>query len=286
MFDSHCHLHDARMDAERAGAITRAAAAGVEAILLAGVDESGWRDEDALVRQALPLQVVAAYGVHPQVVPLLDEAQLSGQLAALERAARGMPQADGVTLVRPHALGEMGLDARTEETKGCLDRQEAVFRAQLALARDCDLPVMLHILRAHEAALRVLKSDGLPRRGGVVHSFSGSAELVREYVKLGLHLSFAGSITLPEARRQHAAARAVPDDRLLVETDAPDQTPLGRRPSRNEPAFLPDVIAELAAVRGQTVAHVARLTDGNTRRLLGLVPAAGGGCNGPNGSTH
>jgi TatD DNase family protein len=284
VFDSHCHLHDDRMAAIRAAAIERAAAAGVRAVLLAGVDESGWRVEDAMLRQAQPLTIAVAYGLHPQVVPLLSEAELAQQLEALAAAARGERLRDGTTLLRPHALGEIGLDARTDETKRCLELQTRVFREQLALARGLDLPVVLHILRTHEAALRVLRSDGLPRRGGVVHSFSGSAELVRDYAKLGLSISFSGAVSYSGARRLHAAARVVPDELLLVETDAPDQTPLARRPASNEPAFLSDVIAALAELRSQTVAHVAEVTDGNARRLLGLARAGLGGCNGPHGT--
>ncbi|MFO0577912.1 MAG: TatD family hydrolase [Polyangia bacterium] len=284
MFDSHCHLHDDRMREVRTAAIERAAAAGVRAVLLAGVDESGWRVEDAMRRQAQPLTIAVAYGLHPQVVPLVDEAELARQLEILAAAARGERLPDGTTLARPHALGEIGLDARTDETKRCLDLQTRVFREQLALARALDLPVVLHILRTHEAALRVLRTDGLPRRGGVVHSFSGSAELVRDYVKLGLFISLSGAVSYSNARRLHAAARAVPDELLLVETDAPDQTPPARRPGTNEPAFLVDVIAAVAELRAQTVAHVAAVTDDNTRRLLGLAQSGIAGCNYPHGT--
>ena len=284
MFDSHCHLHDARMAAVRKGAIERAAAAGVRAVLLAGVDELGWRDEDELFRQPQPLRVLIAYGLHPQVVPLLDEAELRRQLDALGRTLRGEPLADGTTLARPHALGEIGLDALTDQTKACLPRQESVFREQLALARELDRPVVLPLLRAHEPALKLLKRDGLPRAGGVVHSFSGSAELCGEYVKLGLHISFAGSVTYPNARRLHAAAIAVPSERLLVETDAPDQTPSPRKSLANEPAFLGDVIEAVARLRGETPARIAELTDDNAHRLLGLVPHGPGRSNERNGT--
>lgn len=284
MFDSHCHLHDARMAAVREGAIERAAAAGVRSVLLAGVDEPGWRDEDELARQPLPLRVLIAYGLHPQMVPLLDDSEVRRQLDALGRALRGEPLADGTTLARAHALGETGLDALTDKTKACLPRQESVFREQLAMARALDLPVMLHLLRAHEPALRLLKRDGLPRAGGVVHSFSGSAELCGEYVKLGLHISFAGSVTYPNARRLHAAAAVVPAGLLLVETDAPDQTPDPRKPLLNEPAFLVDVIETVARLRGETVGRIAELTDENAHRLLGLVPPREGRSNERNGT--
>jgi TatD DNase family protein len=148
--------------------------------------------------------------------------------------------------------------------------QERAFRAQLALARELDLPLVLHILGTHAESLRILKADGVPRAGGVVHSYSGSAELVRDYVGLGLHISFAGPVTSPQARRVHAAARAVPAERLLAETDAPDQTPPARRPAQCEPAFLPDIVDALAQLRGESRQTLARTTMDNARRLFAL----------------
>lgn len=265
MFDSHCHLHDERMAPCWEDALRRARAAGVRGMLLAGVDLPGWQRQDLLRGQHPDLAV--AFGVHPQVVPLLHgdegEAALARQLDALA----GILAGEG-PLGRPHAVGELGLDALGEAHRGSLDRQEAVFRAQLALARAHDLPVVLHILRAHDRALRVLREGGVPRRGGVVHSYSGPAELVPRYVALGLSLSFAGPIANPEARRTALAARAVPRERLLCETDAPDQTPAARRPAQNEPAFLTDVIAALARCRGEDPAEVAAYTEDNARRLF------------------
>lgn len=267
MFDSHCHLHDAQMDAVRDAAIARARAAGVHGFLLAGVDADGWQVQDAL-RRRHP-DVAVAYGLHPQRIPELTDAEVDAQIATLARALRS----EAETLQRPHALGEIGLDRRTEETAACLPRQEHAFRAQLALAREHDVPVVLHILRAHGEAVRVLRRDGLPRAGGVVHSYSGSADLVADYVGLGLHVSFAGALTYPNSRRIKQAARAVPPERLLIETDAPFQTPLQHRPGPCEPAFLTDVLAALADVRVQSPAELARLTDENARRLFGFPHA-------------
>jgi TatD DNase family protein len=261
MFDSHCHLHDERMAPIWEDALRRARAGGVRGMLLAGVDLPGWQRQDLLRGQHPDLAV--AFGLHPQVVPLLDDGAVRLQLDALA----GILAGEG-PLARPHAVGELGLDALGEDHKRSLDRQEAAFRAQLALARAHDLPVVLHILRAHDRALRVLRGDGVPGRGGVVHSYSGPAELVPRYVALGLSLSFAGPIANPEARKTALAARAVPRERLLCETDAPDQTPAPRRPAQNEPAFLPDVIAALARCRGEDPAEVAAYTEDNARRLF------------------
>ncbi|MEZ4399548.1 MAG: TatD family hydrolase [Kofleriaceae bacterium] len=135
-------------------------------------------------------------------------------------------------------------------------------------ARELGLPVVLHVVRAHDVAPRILREERVADVGGVIHSFSGPADLVPVYLRLGLALSFAGAVTWPGARRPVGAARAVPDDHLLAETDAPDQAPTPRRGGRNEPAFLGDVIAGLAAARGQAPAAVAATTAAAARRVF------------------
>lgn len=272
MFDSHCHLHDERLYAEAQEVMVRARQAGLSGLLLAGVDAESWARQDLLRRQfdQPGFSIGVSYGVHPQIVPTLTEAQLADQLARLEKAVRGQLSIDGSTLLAAHAIGELGLDAYTEQTRQALPLQERAFRAQLALSRELDLPIVLHILRTHPASLRILKSDGIPRAGGVVHSFSGSAELCAQYVALGLSISFAGGVTLAHAPRLWAAAQAVPRERLLVETDAPDQTPRTHRPARCEPAFLSAVIGKLAALRGETALAIAEASEENARRLFRL----------------
>lgn len=262
-------------------AVERACAAGVSGVLLAGVDAPGWRDAAQLqARIGRRMDVALAYGVHPQVVSALaaQPASVSGagsmldeQLQALARAARGEPLfAGGPALPRPHAIGELGLHG-VEPGEAAAEAQERAFRAQLALARELELPLVLHIVRAHGPALRMLHGDGVPRAGGVVHSYSGSAELVEDYLRLGLCLSFAGPVTRPDARRVQAAAQRVPMARLLVETDAPDQTPWSRCPAACEPAFLSDIIEALALHRGESGPALALATEQNARRLFGLA---------------
>jgi TatD DNase family protein len=153
-----------------------------------------------------------------------------------------------------------------DERKHTLPLQERAFRAQLAFARDHQLPVVLHVLRAHNRGLEILKQDGVP--GGVLHSCSASADQVREYLRLGLYISFAGTVCNPNARKVHDAARAVPSERLLVETDAPFQTPLPHRPAQNEPAFLVAIVDALAKIRGERPELLAQQTDTNARRLF------------------
>lgn len=258
MFDSHCHLHDDRVtDHQRQ--IDDARRAGVRGFLLAGVSPNGWRDEDAIARKNA--DVFVSYGVHPQLVAESDVPFVD----ALERELKTP------SLTKPVAIGEIGLDAYTKERRATLDRQAQAFRAQLALARDHDLPVILHVLKTHEEALAILKRDGLPKAGGVVHSYSGSVDLLEQYLPLGLHISLAGSVTFKNAVKAPAVAKAVPRERLLVETDAPDQTPEPHRPHANEPRFLPDIVRAIAALRGEAPEELGDYTAVNARRLFRLT---------------
>jgi TatD DNase family protein len=262
MFDSHCHLHDDRIGVKAEELLVRARAAGVTGFLLAGVSPDGWAIEEELVR-AHP-DVYAAYGVHPQLIDELDDDGRADQLVA--QLARVL---DDPARARPVAIGEIGLDGLGPR-KATLERQERAFRAQLAEARARDLPVVLHILHAQGRALEILRDDGLPRAGGILHSYSGSADLVRPYVALGLSFSFAGPVTYTNAPRIAAAARVVPRERLLVETDAPFQTPESLRPAENEPAFLVAIVRALAQIRGESAEALGIYTGENARRLLKL----------------
>lgn len=262
MFDSHCHLHDTDVIAHADVWVRRARDVGVTGFLLAGVDPDGWREEQTLA--ARHADVFMAFGLHPQVLAGWTEEQARAGLRALERA---FDQESSGKLV---ALGEIGLDAHTPERKAALELQTRLFREQLALARARDVPVLLHILSAHGPALALLRQDGLPRRGGVVHSYSGSGELVRDYVGLGLHVSFAGTVTSERAKKTRGAAALVPPERLLVETDAPFQTPAEFRPEPNQPAFLPAIVHALAALRHEPAEALAQRTEANARALFGL----------------
>ena len=266
MFDSHCHLHDPRV-ADPVKLLDEAYTAGVARLLLAGVEAVGWTAQAQLVSGSSQFPALySSYGLHPQIVAALDDAAIAAQLALLEQrlAARN-------SLERVVALGEIGLDL-VDDRRASLDRQIEAFSAQLCLAKQFELPVCLHILRAHGEALKVLRSVGLPTQGGVVHSYSGSPELVPEYLELGLHLSFAGAVTWPNARRAVQSCKATPTERLLVETDSPDQTPEPHRPTQNRPAFLIAIIEQVAQIRGQAPAAIAQVTDENACRLFGIKP--------------
>lgn len=254
MIDTHCHLDLEAFDADRDEAVERAVRAGVTGMLVPAVRPRTWAALGQLAARHRAAGMRCAFGIHPQVVPELADDELAGDLA--DRIARAVEEHAGI------AVGECGLDGGTVDAP----RQEAIFRAHLRAARSLRLPVVIHVLRAHDAAPRILREEGPV--AGVLHSYSGGAELVPVYRDLGLAFSFAGPVSYPNARRPVEAARAVPAELLLVETDAPDQAPEGHRGGRSEPAFLPAVIAGLAAARGVSPSEIAASTTANARRLF------------------
>lgn len=262
LVDAHCHLDSERLGRPVDEVVAEARAVGVERFVMAGVDPEGWRRQAGLARRFEGLFPV--FGIHPQLVPEISEADVEEMLGELSGALRGDYG------IRPVALGELGFDRLTEASRAAMPLQEMAFREQLRLAKRHDLPVVLHLLRSDEPALRVLREEGLPSRGGLVHSFSGAREFARALVKLGLHVSFSGSLARPQSRRLREAAVEVPRERLLIETDTPDQSPppFQREPSR--PAMLPYVLAALAVARGEPIEELARVTTQNACELLGL----------------
>jgi len=257
VIDTHCHLDVEAFDRDREAVIARAGAAGVLGMLVPAIRPRTWAAVLGLASRHRGAGVRCAIGIHPQSVPELDAAELADLEQRLADAAGGST-ADEVI-----AIGECGLDAAT----GALELQARIFRAHLRVAHGLDKPLVIHVLRAHDLAPRILREEAAVR--GVLHSYSGGAALVPVYRDLGMAFSFAGPITYPNARRPVLAARAVPAELLLAETDAPDQAPAAHRGSRSEPAFLPSVIAGLAAARGTTCDEIAASTAANARRIFG-----------------
>jgi TatD DNase family protein len=250
VIDTHCHLDLPAFDADREAALARAAGAGVRVVVVPAIRPATWPTLAALARRHPELRV--AFGIHPQIVAALPEA---------ERTVDGLADALAAGAV---AVGECGLDGGAPEPA----EQERLFRAQIRVAREVGRPLLVHVLRAHDAARRILAEERAGDVGGILHSYSGGADLVPVYRDLGFAFSFAGPVTYAGSRRPVAAARAVPAPLLCAETDAPDQAPEPHRGRRSEPAFLVEVVAGLARARGEAVADTAALTTANARRIL------------------
>lgn len=252
LVDTHVHLDDPAFDADRPEAVARARAAGVTRQVVPAIDAATWpRLRDAC---AADPGLHPAYGLHPLLLPRHSPGHLVALREWLERE-------------RPVAVGEIGLDYYVE----ALDRptQQHYFDAQLRLARDFDLPVIVHARRAVEDVLIAIRKVGGLR--GVVHSYAGSVEQARQLHEAGFLLGFGGPATYPRANRIRKVVAAVPLDQLLLETDSPDQPLCGHQGERNEPCRLPGVLEAIAALREEDAVAIATATTANAERLFGLV---------------
>ena len=253
MIDTHCHLDVPAFDTDRDDAIARATTAGVSGMLIPAIRPRTWDALRELAARQAGAGVRWAIGVHPQVVPTLGTDELGRLEQKLADAAD--------TAI---AIGETGLDGGTANK----ELQEALFRSHVRVARALGKPLIVHVLHAHDLAPKILREERAV--DVVLHSYSGGADLVAVYRAAAKRVafSFAGPISYPNARRPGEAARVIPAELLLVETDAPDQAPEGHRGGRSEPAFLPAVIAGLAAARGVEPRQIAELTAANARRIF------------------
>jgi TatD DNase family protein len=254
VIDTHCHLDVPRFDADRDAVLERCWAAGVTGMVVPAIGPSTW--EALLTWPARDRRVQVGLGIHPQLLPELDPADDERHLAVLDAL---LSRGEAI------AVGECGLDGPSE-AGAPMDRQLRVFDAHVKLARKHRLPLLVHCYRAHPHLQRYLKQEPIPERGLLMHSYSGSADLTPFYVRAGCHFSFAGPITFPEARRPLDALRVVPVERLMAETDAPDQAPHPHRADRNEPSWLPLVIEAMS--RELSIDARAVTTD-NAQRFFG-----------------
>ncbi|MBU5638496.1 TatD family hydrolase [Geomonas sp. Red69] len=257
LFDSHCHLDDPQLLPRLGTLIPEAEAAGVASFLVPGVHPSGWPGIRTL--SANHPRILPAYGIHPMHADLVTPAILT----TLRRYADSA-----------RAIGEIGLDYLLPSPSRQLQRQALV--AQLQVAIEAELPVLLHCRRAFEDLTAILRELGVGSCiGGVMHSFSGSVETARGCLKLGLHISLSGTVTYANARRPVEVAAAVPLERLLLETDAPDLAPEPHRGTVNVPARLVTTARRVADIRGIPFDELARRTSENAIRLFKLDPLPG-----------
>ena len=265
LFDTHTHLQDREFDRDRSDVLTRAREAGVAGLLVLGTNAQSSADAVALAE--MEPGVLAAAGCHPHDAKGLNDEGWSRltQLARHPRVA---------------AIGEIGLDFYRNFSPR--EMQFAVFQRQLSLASDVAKPVAIHCREAHDELLPIVARwsrsmggtlpDGRPL--GVMHYFSGDAELAARYVELGFLISVHTSVTYPKAEQLRDVARSAGLENLVVETDSPYGAPQSRRGTRNEPANVWEAAAEIAELRGESVEAVAEATTENALRLF---VAAGAG---------
>ncbi|WP_150304572.1 TatD family hydrolase [Pseudomonas saliphila] len=253
--DTHTHLDCPDFDADRDKVISNAKSFGVERILIMGITASNW---DRLWQLVLSDQALfGAFGLHP----IFLDAHRDEHIDRLQQRL--------ATLVdHPQccAVGEIGLDYFLPELNR--ERQQTLLEAQLQLASDFNLPVLLHVRRAHAPMIATLKRFGL-HRTGIVHAFSGSREEAREYIKLGFKLGLGGAATWPQAKRLRRTLAELPRSSLVLETDSPDMAPSFQAYQRNSPEFLPEICRQLAELRGETTETLAQACLNNSCELFG-----------------
>ena len=252
LIDSHCHLDDRQFSADRDETISRALAAGVETMLAIGSGD-GPPDLECAIRLADRYPFIrATIGVHPH-----DASKATQETFDCLRRLASHP-----TVV---AIGEIGLDYHYDNSPRPVQR--SVFAAQLDIATESKLPVVIHTREAWDDTVALLRQHW--RGPGVVHCFTGGPEQAREALDLGFHLAFGGVITFPKAESTRESALLAPLDRLLVETDCPYLAPVPHRGRRNEPAFLLEIVKSLAMIRSVTPDEISGATTRNFRSLFG-----------------
>jgi TatD DNase family protein len=267
LIDTHAHLDFGKFDPDRPAVIERAKAAGVAAILNAGTGVDTSRRAVELAAQNK--MIYAAVGMHPHDAKELDGAALA--------ELRDLAQRPGVV-----AIGEIGLDFYRDRSPR--DVQRRAFQAQLAWAARLGKPVIIHDRDAHDEILAILTDwaqglgdsplagNGAPAaaRLGVLHTFSGNLDMAQQAIDLGFYISISGPVTYKKADRLRAIVRALPLERLLVETDCPFLTPHPYRGKRNEPAYVCLVAERVAEIKGISLDEVAQATTANAQRLFGF----------------
>ncbi len=253
LIDSHCHFDDERFDSDRDAAYQRALRAGVVIQVLPGIGARLWPKLKSVAARYPNLYAV--YGLHPMYLGEHRPRHLLELARWLERE-------------QPVAVGECGLDYFIPT----LDQQQQIdyFTAQLKLARDFALPVIIHARRSLDHIIKYIRRYAGIR--GVVHSFGGSEQQAMKLLELGFMPGFGGPITYPRATHLRNWVKILPLDSFLLETDAPDQPGINHRGERNEPAFLTEVLATVAQLREQNPVEIAAATTRNALTLFGIQP--------------
>ncbi|MEE9615298.1 MAG: TatD family hydrolase [Thermodesulfobacteriota bacterium] len=257
--DTHAHLDDPRFDEDREEVISRAFEAGVESMVTVGCwqggEAAGELEKVVAIAEANP-SVYAALGIHPHDAKLVTDETPFDLIRKLSKNEKVV------------AVGETGLDFHY--TNSPPETQRDVFIRHIRLARELALPLIVHSREAEDETLDILRKEGAEEAGGVIHCFSGSQEMARRAMEMGFYLAFGGAVTFPKAEALREVVKAVPTERMLLETDCPYLAPVPRRGKRNEPAFVVETAKRLAELKGLSLADVARITTLNASELFGL----------------
>lgn len=261
LIDTHCHFDLMTFEHDREQLLANASAVGVNRLIIPAIGFKNWDDIKNTQRQYdndPKINLYAAYGLHPMFIAQHEDEHL--------QALRYWVKHE-----KPIAIGECGLDFFVKDLDQ--SRQMAIFSAQVALAAEFDLPLIIHARKSLDNVMSVIRQQmkrSQTRLRGVIHSFSGSEQQANECIKLGFYLGFGGPITYPRAKKLRRLVVNLPLDALLLETDAPDQPDIAFHGQRNEPARLLAVAEVFAALRGQPLQTIAEATTQNAKTLFNL----------------
>jgi TatD DNase family protein len=255
--DTHCHLDASEFGEDAGGVALRSASRGVSCIVIPAIETGNFSAVSALAHEHP--NCTYALGIHPLFVPRAHE----GDLAVLRNAV-----ADVIDDPRFVAIGEIGLDFFVPRMSDSplREKQEYFLSEQLKIARDFDLPILLHVRRSQDMVLKHLRRIAVRR--GIAHAFNGSFQQAQTYIDLGFKLGFGGAMTFTRALQIRRLATELPLESIVLETDAPDISPAWVHPARNSPEELPRIGETLAELRKMEAAQIARITTDNARAAL------------------
>jgi TatD DNase family protein len=251
LFDTHCHLDVPEFDADRNAIMQKCTRLGITRVLVPAIARATW---GALLDLCSSHDMLfPALGLHPVFITQHEP----GDVDELRKQ---------IQAVRPVAVGEIGLDFYIDDPDK--PAQLALCQAQLEVAQEFDLPVLLHVRKAHEDMLGLLKQTTV--KGGIVHAYNGSLQQAERYLSMGFRFGFGGTMTYENAARIHRLARELPLEAIVLETDAPDMVVAQHRGERNSPEYLPLCRDALAKLRGVAADEIAAQTTSNANQVLGL----------------
>lgn len=253
LIDSHAHLDDRRFNKDRDKLIKSLKQNDISLVINIGADVSTSIKSVKLAEKYE--NIYAAVGVHPHSAKEMDDSTIE--------VLRAFAKRDKVV-----AIGEIGLDFHYDNSPRDVQRKR--FIEQIGLAKELDLPIVVHSRDADQETFDILKEEADEKLRGVLHCYSGNAEMAKEYIDLGFYISLAGPVTFKNARKPKEVAKSVPIDKLLIETDAPYLTPEPHRGKRNEPIYVRHVASMIAELRDMSFGDVGRITSENTKRLFNI----------------
>ncbi len=248
LIDTHCHLYLTPLLERLDQVLTEATKAGISRIIMPATRPHDWPVMSRIAAEHT--LVLPAYGIHPAQAESVTDVDLRS-LRAIAR--------QGV------AIGEIGLDG----TYGGQELQEKLFKEQLQIAKECNLPVLIHCRKATGRVISILKQEFAGAQGGIIHAFSGSVETARQFAELGFAISLCGAITWPNSTRLRKIVADLPMEHLVLESDAPDMTPAPHQGQKNQPAWMLETARCLADLKGLEPAEIMQTT---TLNVMGVIP--------------